>query len=1294
WVVGVLDRMRAQGAVDHAWFDRYRRDDGHRYSIWGGRPRAQGMPAFPRDRPAPGYPTVGGGRPAGGRARGAARDGGLDAVTSPQSWYSRWGSRVLDVSPADAGRVTKQLLQQLARGGILQTSDSATGAVVYAIAPVAVTVAAIEENEVLAERNLLTCDICRAQTPGSAATVDILLGAPCLVVRCHGHLVRAKPAGEFYRQLYRSTDMRRIVAREHTSLLPDETRQRYEDGFKAAATEPQAPNVLVASPTLEMGIDIGDLSMVLLASLPRTVASYLQRVGRAGRLTGNALDLAYVTGRGEQLPQLGEPLSVINGQVRPPATYLRAEEILRRQYTAHLVDELARDGTRQQPRRAAGAMGSSEPGSFLGELIAFAERGAHAHLPRFLDQFDGLPADVADRLRDWVIAGAGPGSSDLAAHLRRASTTWRATVAELQRRLDVIDALQPVLEVRAGSPAVTDEDRRALRSVISARILTNAQLAGLRGEYWIGVLEQYGVLPNYTLLGDAVVLDVGISWTNPDTDEYEYEPAQIARSSATAIREFAPGSTFYARGLEIAIDAIDLGLDGSAIRPWVFCPRCGFGADVEPGGIENVPTSCPRCGSPDLADTGQRMDVVELTHVSAEVRRDEATISDRADERVRPSFQLVTAVDLDPATILRRWFATNTGIGATYAAELTVRWVNIGLAGHGQDRFLAGELRSGALFRVCAGCGKLDVELGRNVAYEHRPWCRYRTATDEHNRLVALTRTLRTQGLLIRLPRTVTVGDDYAVPSLAATVLLGLREQIGGHPDHLRVEQVVEPTLADGNANHDAILLHDTVPGGTGYLADLAEPAALAALLGLAWERVRTCECRFENRLACHRCLLPFATGTAVNRVSRAAAERHLRTLLGLAPDATGPVDVQWDVGDPPPAEDPESHLEQRFREVFGSRLAALGAAIDTVPGPWGNSLRFTLPGSPRRWTFTPQVMVRSTRPDFVLQTNDTQVPILAIFVDGRAFHPSTQHNRLASDAEQRESLRASGHVVLAVTAADLTDPPPPSWFSEDTVRQLIAQPSFMTSPAAYQRLQLGPVDWLLAWITTPTPDEARVTGRAVPLFLLGGAGPLSVGADCALETVATDVLTGATTPAGSRPVVLWRDGPVAAAIELVDGLVRVAVVLDDRLDSLTGTHADGWRSWLRLSNALALRDWPTVITTTTLVGAGVDVAPTPTADGDLPPAWTQIVREARIGVERDVLRALAAAPGVVVPVLGFEGPEGIPVDIAWPRSRLAIAVDGMPEADRDDLRAAGWTVLDPADTVIEQVLDVLKAGI
>ena len=102
-------------------------------------------------------------------------------------------------------------------------------------------------------------------------------------------------ADNFYRRLYASTEMQRVVAREHTSLLDDETRLDYETAFKRGGTDPQAPNVLVATPTLEMGIDIGDLSTVMLASLPRSVSSYLQRVGRAGRLTGNALNLAYVT---------------------------------------------------------------------------------------------------------------------------------------------------------------------------------------------------------------------------------------------------------------------------------------------------------------------------------------------------------------------------------------------------------------------------------------------------------------------------------------------------------------------------------------------------------------------------------------------------------------------------------------------------------------------------------------------------------------------------------------------------------------------------------------------------------------------------------------------------------------------------------------------------------------------------------------------------------------------------------------------------------------------------------------
>lgn len=53
-----------------------------------------------------------------------------------------------------------------------------------------------------------------------------------MLIRCPGRLHRsAKTAKRFYRRLYHSTEMKRVVSREHTSLLPPKTRLDYENGF-------------------------------------------------------------------------------------------------------------------------------------------------------------------------------------------------------------------------------------------------------------------------------------------------------------------------------------------------------------------------------------------------------------------------------------------------------------------------------------------------------------------------------------------------------------------------------------------------------------------------------------------------------------------------------------------------------------------------------------------------------------------------------------------------------------------------------------------------------------------------------------------------------------------------------------------------------------------------------------------------------------------------------------------------------------------------------------------------------
>jgi len=92
---------------------------------------------------------------------------------------------------------------------------------------------------------------------------------------------------------------------------------------------------------------------------------------------------------------------------------------------------------------------------------------------------------------------------------------------------------------------------------------------------------------------------------------------------------------------------------------------------------------------------------------------------------------------------------------------------------------------------------------------------------------------------VIRLPTSVTRGDSFAVPSLGAAILLGLRERIGGAPNHIQVASIVDPTLSNGGDNHDALLLHDVVPGGTGYLAELADPETVWTILHTAWQVLR-----------------------------------------------------------------------------------------------------------------------------------------------------------------------------------------------------------------------------------------------------------------------------------------------------------------------------------------------------------------------------------------------------------------------------------------------------------------------
>ncbi|GAA2269164.1 DEAD/DEAH box helicase [Glycomyces scopariae] len=74
----------------------------------------------------------------------------------------------------------------------------------------------------------------------------------------------------------------------HSSLSTDE-RRRTEQAFAESRD-----CVIVATSTLELGIDVGDLDRVIQINAPASVASFLQRLGRTGRRSGTVRNCLYL----------------------------------------------------------------------------------------------------------------------------------------------------------------------------------------------------------------------------------------------------------------------------------------------------------------------------------------------------------------------------------------------------------------------------------------------------------------------------------------------------------------------------------------------------------------------------------------------------------------------------------------------------------------------------------------------------------------------------------------------------------------------------------------------------------------------------------------------------------------------------------------------------------------------------------------------------------------------------------------------------------------------------------------